>query len=399
MEIAVIILIILSIISIGLSLLVLKKLKEKGEGQEQTVDFDAKFKALESDIRREVEESNSRQFQMINSAFSETNKHVVDNVKSLSEQLDKSNAEMKASVERNLDRINKSVTEQLEENLQKKLEATYNSVHESLERIHKGLGEMQELSTGVTDLKKVLTGVKTRGEWGEASLGAILEQVLTIDQYAEQVNIRGDNKVDFAVILPGKGEKENVLLPIDAKFPVEDYQRLCEAQDNGDKDGMENARKSLVARVKHEAVSIRDKYIKVPKTTDFAIMFVPTEGLFAELLRSPGLADELQKTKIILAGPTTITALLNSLRLGFKTLAIEKRSTEISKHLATFQRDFGIYLKHLTKTHDHLESAQKSLGDVMKRSETIQTRLSRVEQLPGFEVEEGFGLIGEGDEG
>lgn len=393
-----IILIVLSVLGISLLFAVLLKKPQK-DSDIEIKELKDKILYLESEIRKSVEDSNARQFQNISQTFSDNNKYVLDSINRYTLQIEKSTSELKDTVEKNLDRINKSVTEQLEENLQKRLDSSYSKVNESLERIHKWLGEMQELSTGVTDLKKVLTGVKTRGEWGEASLGAILEQILTIEQYSSQVNIKGDNKVDFAIILPGKSESDKVLLPIDAKFPVEDYQRLCEAQDLGDAVGVDRARKDLVARVKHEALSIRDKYVKVPKTTDFAIMYVPTEGLFAELLRSPGLQDFLQTNKVVIAGPTTITALLNSLRMGFKTLAIEKRSTEIGKHLATFQRDFGIYLKSLNKTHDHLEKAQETLGDVMKRSETIQTRLKKVEQLPGFEEDTVIELIGENNEG
>ncbi|MBQ2714168.1 MAG: DNA recombination protein RmuC [Clostridia bacterium] len=373
-------------------------LMKKGKNSE-TEELSAKLNALQNEIRRDVEESNNRQLQNINSTFSDTNRMVVDSLGRFVSQIQKDNAEMKESVERNLDRINKSVTEQLEENLQNKLDSSFSKVNESLTKIYAWLGDMKELSTGVTDLKKVLTGVKTRGGWGEASLDAILEQILTTEQYGKQVKISGANLVDFAVILPGKGENDKVLLPIDAKFPVEDYQRLCDAQDSGDSAGVEKARRDLVARVKHESISIRDKYVKVPKTTDFAIMYVPTEGLFAELLRSPGLVDDLQKNKVVLAGPTTITALLNSLRMGFRTLAIEKRSTEIGRHLMTFQREFTGYMKHLGNTNKHLNQAQDSLSEVIKKSEKIQDKLQRVENLPGFE-EEGLSLpVGDENEG
>lgn len=364
---------------------VLLKTKKSSEKLDLVVveELKAKVTALENEFRNTIEESNSRQAQAISNSFINTNKLVLDNLARFLTQLEKGNADTVSAINQNLERINKSVNEQLAENLQKRLDSSYSKVSESLERIHKWLGEMQELTTGVTDLKRVLTGVKTRGNWGETSLEAILEQILTSEQFKKQVQISGQNMVDFVVILPGKGESDKVLLPIDAKFPIEDYARLCEAQEAGDGLAIERHRKELVARVKHEAIQIRDKYVKVPKTTDFAIMYVPTEGLFAELLRSAGLSEELQKNKVVLAGPTTVTALLNSLRMGFKTLAIEKRSTEIKKLLASFQREFGYYMKNLSKTKSQLDTARTSLDDVVHRSEKIQARLQRVEVLPG----------------
>ena len=371
---------------IGLAVLIGILIKTKkpsetldGAGLEELKE---KVTALEKEFGKTLEESNSRQAQAISNFFVNTNKLVLDNLARFLAQLEKGNADTVSAINQNLEKINKSVNEQLAENLQKRLDSSYSKVSESLERIHKWLGEMQELTTGVTDLKRVLVGVKTRGNWGETSLEAILEQILTVDQYKKQVQISGQNMVDFVVVLPGKGE-DKVLLPIDAKFPIEDYARLCEAQEAGDNLSVDRYRKELVNRVKHEAIQIRDKYVKAPKTTDFAIMYVPTEGLFAELLRSAGLSEELQRNKVVLAGPTTITALLNSLRMGFKTLAIERRSTEISKLLASFQREFGYYLKNLSKTKTQLDTARTSLDDVVHRSEKIQARLQKVEVLPG----------------
>ena len=378
-------LLVVALIGLGVMLCILIKLKRPEKAVDGVVieEIRAKIIALESDLRKTVEESNSRQAQAISNSFINTNKLVLDNLGRFLAQLEKGNADTISAINQNLEKINKSVNEQLAENLQKRLDSSYSKVSESLERIHKWLGEMQELTTGVTDLKRVLTGVKTRGNWGETSLEAILEQILTVEQYKKQVQISGQNMVDFAVVLPGKGDSDKVLLPIDAKFPIEDYARLCEAQEEGDSQSVERYRKELVSRVKHEAIQIRDKYVKAPKTTDFAIMYVPTEGLFAELLRSAGLSEELQKNKVVLAGPTTVTALLNSLRMGFKTLAIEKRSTEISKLLASFQREFGYYIKNLSKTKSQLDTARTSLDDVVHRSEKIQARLQRVEVLPG----------------
>lgn len=349
---------------------------------------------VEQDVRNTVENSNLRQAQSLLTSFTETNKLVIQNIERLITDVNKNSEKTAEIINANLEKINKSVNEQLAENLQTRLDSSYKKINDSIENISKWLGEMKELSTGVSDLKKVLTGVKTRGEWGEASLDAILEQILTVDQYKKQVTISGQNLVDFAIILPGKSGNEKVLLPIDAKFPSEDYQRLCECSESGDAVGMEVARKSLANRVKHEAIEIKNKYIKVPKTTDFAVMFVPTEGLFAEILRIAGLTDELAKHKVVLAGPTTITALLNSLRMGFKTLAIEKRSTEIGKLLASFQKDFAMYSKDLESTVSKLDGARDKLGDVVKRNAKIQERLSKVEVLPD---EDEDNLLGSGD--
>lgn len=342
---------------------------------------------VENDLRNQIENSNMRQAQTITTSFTDTNRLVLQNMDGFVQSVKQGNEKIVVEVKENLDKINKSVNEQLAENLQNRLDSSYKKVSDSLERINKWLGEMQELTSGVTDLKKVLTGVKTRGEWGEASLEAILEQILTVDQYKKQVPISGNNAVDFAVILPGKGENDKVLLPIDAKFPSEDYQRLCDCSNSGDTQGVELARKALSARVKHEAIEIKNKYVKVPKTTDFAVMFVPTEGLFAEILRIPGLSEELSRNKVVLSGPTTITALLNSLRMGFRTLAIEKRSTEIGKLLGSFQKDFTIYSKALDVTKARLDGAREKLDEVVTRNAKIQARLSKVESLPGISEE------------
>ncbi len=340
------------------------------------------------DLRNTVENSNLRQAQSITTAFTDTNRIVLQSLERFIEEVNKGNERSVQAIKENLEKINKSVNEQLAENLQTRLDSSYKKISDSIENISKWLGEMKELSSGVSDLKKVLTGVKTRGEWGEASLEAILEQTLTVDQYKRQVTISGQNLVDFAIVLPGKGANDSVLLPVDAKFPSEDYQRLCECSENGDSQGMEIARRALAARVKHEAIEIKNKYIKVPKTTDFAVMFVPTEGLFAEILRIAGLSDELAKQKVVLAGPTTITALLNSLRMGFKTLAIEKRSTEISKLLASFQKDFSMYSRDLEATVSKLDGARNKLDEVVRRNVKIQEKLSKVEVLPGEDIPE-----------
>jgi DNA recombination protein RmuC len=258
-------------------------------------------------------------------------------------------------------------------------------VSERLEAVHKGLGEMQNLANGVGDLKKVLTNVKTRGTWGEIQLGELLEQVMTPDQFRQNVAVRprSAERVDFAIVLPGRGDDDDeVLLPIDAKFPMEDYQRLIDAQEAGDADAAVDAGRQLDTRIKLEARSIRDKYLNPPATTDFAILFLPTEGLYAEVLRRSSLADLQRDHRIILAGPTTLAALLNSLQMGFRTLAIQKRSSEVWKVLGDVKKNFGQFSDLLDRVNLKLEQASKTIVDATTKSRTIEKKLGKVEELP-----------------
>ncbi|NLK35227.1 MAG: DNA recombination protein RmuC, partial [Gracilibacteraceae bacterium] len=261
-----------------------------------------------------------------------------------------------------LDQMRATVDERLSSTLEQRLGESFKLVSERLEMVHKGLGEMQTLASGVGDLKRVLTNVKTRGTWGEIQLGNILEQILTPEQYSKNVaTIKGSReRVEFAIKLPGKDEKgeETIWLPIDSKFPQEDYQRLLDAQEQGNSTKAEEAAKAMELKVKSFARDIRDKYISPPDTTDFGIMFLPTEGLYAEILRRPGLCDYLQRQyRIVIAGPTTLVALLNSLQMGFKTLAIEKRSSEVWNLLGAVKTEFGKFGDILDKTRKKLQEA------------------------------------------
>jgi len=270
-------------------------------------------------------------------------------------------------------------------------------VSERLEQVHKGLGEMQSLALGVGDLKKVLTNVKTRGTWGEVSLGNLLEQVLTGGQYARNVVTKEGSKdpVEFAVCLPGRDDRP-VYLPIDAKFPMEDYRRLVEAQEQGSVKLVDEASRQLAAQVKSAARDIQAKYVDPPGTTDFAVMFVPVEGLYAEIVRRCDLCDLLQREfRILVAGPTTLAALLNSLQMGFRTLAIEKRSSEVWTLLGAVKADFGRFCALLEQTRDKLEEAGNRIGDAAKKSRTIERRLRKVQELPAPEAAL---LLSEGDE-
>lgn len=283
-----------------------------------------------------------------------------------------------------LDQMRATVDEKLHETLEKRLGDSFKLVSERLELVHKGLGEMQSLASGVGDLKKVLTNIKTRGTWGEIQLGNLLEQVLAPEQYIiNAVTKKGSNeRVEYAVKLP-----EGVLLPIDAKFPQEDYQKLLEAQEQADPVLVEEYGKQLESRIKAEAKDIRDKYLDPPFTTDFGIMFLPIEGLYAEILRRPGLVDSLQREyRVNVTGPTSLAALLNSLQMGFKTLAIQKRSSEVWSLLGAVKTEFGKFGDLLEKTHKKLQEASNTIVDAAQKSRGIERKLRQVQQLPAGET-------------
>ena len=286
-----------------------------------------------------------------------------------------------------LEQIRSTVDEKLHATLEQRLGESFKLVSERLELVQRGLGEMQSLATGVGDLKKMLTNVKTRGNWGEMQLGNILEQILTPDQYAKNIATKAgsNDRVEFAIKLPGRDSSngENVWLPIDAKFPQEDYQKLIEAQELADPLLAEEAGKALETRLKLEAKTIRDKYLDPPHTTDFAILFLPTEGLYAEILRRPGLSDTIQREyRILITGPTTLAALLNSLQMGFRTLAIEKRSSEVWTLLAAVKTEFGRFGDILDKTQKKLQEASNTIESAATRSRAIERKLKDVQELP-----------------
>lgn len=284
-----------------------------------------------------------------------------------------------------LEQMRATVDEKLNETLEKRLGESFKLVSERLEQVHKGLGEMQTLASGVGDLKKVLTNVKTRGTLGEIQLENILEQILSPDQYDKNVATKKGSaeRVEFAIRLPGNDEQSHVWLPIDSKFPLEDYQRLLDAQEIGDLQAANEAAKLLEARIKQEARTILEKYINPPQTTDFAILFLPIEGLFAEVLRRSGLWDTLQREyRVIVTGPTTITALLNSLQMGFRTLAIQKRSSEVWQILGAVKTEFWKFGDILAKTKKQLEQATNTIGSAEVRTRAIERKLRSVEELP-----------------
>jgi len=317
------------------------------------------------------------------SGVSESNARRMSEVR---ETLEKQLAQLQTTNAAKLDEMRATVDEKLQTTLQARLGESFKQVADRLEQVHKGLGEMQTLAAGVGDLKHLLTNVKTRGIFGEAQLAALLEQVFVPDQYAAQVATRPGSKnvVDFAIKLPGRSDSgEPLWLPIDAKFPNEDYERLLDAQGRADVAGAEAAGKALEARIRLEAKSIVEKYVEPPHTTDFAILFLPTEGLYAEVLRRPGLMEALQREhRITLAGPTTLLAMLSSLQMGFRTLALEKRSSEVWQVLGAVKTEFGKFGGMLDKARSQTETVLKTLTDADVRTRAMGRALKKVEALP-----------------
>jgi DNA recombination protein RmuC len=284
-----------------------------------------------------------------------------------------------------LEEMRKTVDERLHATLEHRLGESFKLVSDRLEQVHRGLGEMQTLAAGVGDLKRVLTNVKTRGTWGEVQLEALLEQMLVREQFEKNVATRpgSSERVEFAIRMPGRVDGTQVWLPIDSKFPAEDYDRLIAAQDRADAAAVEESARALEMRIRLEAKTIRDKYIEPPYTTDFALLFLPTEGLYAEVLRRPGLADTLQRDfRVVIAGPTTLAAILNSLQMGFRTLAIEQRSGEIQLLLGAVKTEFGRFGEVLANTKKQLETVTNSIGKAEVRTRAIERKLRDVEALP-----------------
>ncbi|OYU45996.1 MAG: DNA recombination protein RmuC [Burkholderiales bacterium PBB4] len=322
------------------------------------------------------------------SALSESNARRMNEVR---ETLEKQLAQLQTTNAAKLDEMRATVDEKLQSTLQARLGESFKQVADRLEQVHKGLGEMQSLAQGVGDLKHLLTNVKTRGMFGEAQLAGLLEQVFVPDQYAVQVATRPGSKnvVDFAIKLPGKSDTGTPLwLPIDAKFPNEDYERLLDAQSRADALAAELAGKALEARIRLEAKSISEKYVEPPYTTDFAILFLPTEGLYAEVLRRPGLMEGLQREhRITLAGPTTLLAMLSSLQMGFRTLALEKRSSEVWQVLGAVKTEFTKFGDVLAKVKSQTETVLKTIDGAETRSRAMGRALKKVEALPDAQAQ------------
>jgi DNA recombination protein RmuC len=364
--------------------------------QQSLQSMHEKLERIERELRTEITESSrgGRQELTQNLALFQQSqvqqltlmqKSIVDTLNQQLQQLQKSNADK-------LDEMRRTVDEKLQTTLEKRLSESFKQVAERLEQVHNGLGQMQKLADGVGSLQRVLTNVKTRGMFGEVQLEALLEQVLTIEQYAKQVETkpRSNQRVDFAIRFPGRGgaDGEPVWLPIDAKFPREDYERLLDAQDRADGVAAEIAAKALEVRIRTEAKSIAESYLAPPHTTDFAILFLPTEGLYAEVLRRPGLMDTLQRDyRVTLAGPTTLLAMLNSLHMGFRTLALEQQASEVWKVLGAVKTEFERYGDWVEKVREQVQKAADTLDRADTRSRQMRRALKNVEALPEGEAQ------------
>ena len=348
--------------------------------------------------RAEAEERGRRLREEVGERIQRFGDSLQDRVSQLNRDNERRQAELRETVEKRLDQLRqenteklsemqRAVDEKLEGTLEKRLNESFKLVSTNLESVQKGLGEMQNLAVNVGDLKQVLTNVKSRGTWAEIQLGTLLDEMLTPEQYRKnaQVDPNSRERVEFAIRMPGQGaEQSEVLLPIDAKFPREDFERLMEATDRADKDAAERARKALENRIRAEAERICEKYVKPPHTTNFAVLFLPTEGLFAEIIRYPGLLGELQQRwRVTVAGPTTLSALLNSLQMGFRTLAIQKRSGEVWKILEQVKEEFRKYGETWGKVHRQLATVSTTVEHVGTRTRAVERALGNVGALEG----------------
>lgn len=383
-----ILILVLGVVNIGLLVLLITRQQSSGLDAAMRDEFmrnRKEFADAQKDLRQELtggltqsREGLEKRLEQLRDKNDEKLEMIRKTVETRLESLQKDNAEK-------LEKMRHTVDEKLQSTLEKRLSQSFKMVSERLELVHKGLGEMQNLASDVSDFKRVLTNVKTRGTWGEVQLENLLEQVFIKDHYDKQVKVnpKSSDIVDFAIRLPDKSsERGFIYLPIDAKFPLEDYQRLVVAQEKGEIDIAAAAQKAMVNRVKLEAKSIKAKYIVPPKTTDFAVLYVPTEGMFAEILREPGLFEMLQtEYRVTIAGPTTIAAILNSYQLGFRTLAIAEQTGQVWELLTGIKGEFGKFGDLLDKTREKLVQATKTIDSASTKSRTIERKLGKVQQL------------------
>ncbi|UGQ45255.1 DNA recombination protein RmuC [Massilia endophytica] len=393
-------LILLALVAAVLALQLVLLWRARGQGGGEMAE---RLERVEREVRMQLQATAQAQRQEMGHTLSQAHAATVQQLDSMRRQIEaltESNArrmaEVRATLEgrirelqadngARLEEMRKTVDEKLHATLESRLSESFRQVSERLERVHQGLGEMQQLALGVGDLKRVLTNVKTRGTWGEVQLEMLLEQMLTPDQYAKNVEtVAGSNaRVEFALKLPGQKEGAPVWMPIDAKFPKEQYERLLEAADQADAEALALAGRELERAVRVEAKTIAEKYLSPPQTTDFAILFLPTEGLYAEVMRRPGLADELQRVcRVSIAGPSTLSALLNSLQMGFRTLALEKRSSEVWEVLGAVKTEFAKFGDVLAATRTTLERAARNIENAEVRSRQMARKLKSVEALP-----------------
>lgn len=382
-----ILLIICSILLIVVIILAITILRKNSDGNIEIVKstLNSSLRETREELSRTIgdrilESSKLQQNQLIN--ITNLNETKLENIRKSVEDkltfLQKDNSDK-------LDKMRATVDEKLETTLEKRLGESFKLVNDRLESVYKGLGEMQTLAQGVGDLKKVFTNVKARGYWGEVQLASILEQFLNEEQYVKNVKIKSKSNdfVEFAIKFPGKNDIQNILLPVDSKFPIEDYTRLVEAEESGDINLVNESRKSLETQIKLCAKAISEKYLDPPYTTDFGIMFLPTESLYCEVIKNSNLCETLsQKYRVVVTGPSTFVALLNSLQMGFRTLAIEKRSSEVWELLGIIKSEFGKFGDLLDKTNKKLLEISNTMNDATKKTRTIEKKLKKVEALP-----------------
>ncbi|MDR0752171.1 MAG: DNA recombination protein RmuC [Christensenellaceae bacterium] len=400
-------------VCIFLILSIISKLNSRSVKHDQNYEIRDLFDRSSSETRHSLSAFSASIGDLLFKGINSTNNQILANVQAMSEVNTQKISEMRESLKSGLyetrielrqvlndvrhdnnvqlERMRETVDEKLSSTLDERLTKSFNLISDRLEAVSKGLGEMHTLSDGVVELRKTLTNVKSRGTWGEISLESILSDILTPDQYEKNSNVGdvGDRgRVDFAIILPGS-ESSKVYLPIDVKFPTEDYQRMTDAYIEGDSENYNKSLTGFCSRVKAEAKRISEKYILPPKTTDFAVMYLPTEGLFAEVLKQRGLLDELQNTyKIIPAGPTNISAMLGVVRQGFKNITISKYSKEIYSALSTFKKEFHLFAEIVTKAQGQLNTASKSLEEAGKKTDTIKRKLEKIETISSPDNEE-----------
>lgn len=356
------------------------------------VNEDPKIASMVKDLERlenVIKDEMSRNRQETSSGQkdirTEINQNLTSTLTVLTQSVEQKLSLLQQDNSKKLDQMRETVDEKLHATLEKRFGESFKLVSDRLDQVHKGLGEMQTIAIGVGDLKKVLANVKTRGTWGEAQLGNLIEEIMPIDRYEKNaVTKKGSaERVEYAIKLPGQGEAQHIWLPIDAKFPLEDYQRLVEAEEKGDIEAILPLRKSLETRIKTEAKDIKTKYIDVPHTTDFGILFVPVESLYGEVLRIPGLFEFIRREyKVIITGPTTIQAILNSLNMGFQTLSIQKRSSEVWDTLGIVKKEFGKFGDLLEKTQKKLQEAGNTIEDAVKKTRTIEKKLDKIGDVP-----------------
>ena len=378
---------VLGVIIIGLLLVLIFR---KAAQPEKSADF----KAMEERLIR-VEGEVGKINPAIDRNFRENRKEINENLERMQNSNAKSIEQLRTGNEKELEEMRETVDEKLKASVEKRFNESFKSISAQLTQVYQGLGEMRNLATGVGDLKKVMEGVKTRGIYGEVQLGAIIEDILNKAQYEENIATKkgSADRVEFAIKMPGKDGESTIYLPIDSKFPVENYSRLLAAYDNGDKTEIEKYSKALAADVKEQAKKISTKYLDPPMTTDFGIMFVPTESLYAEILRIPGLSDEVrQKYHVSITSPSTLPVALNGLLMGFKTVAIEKRSAEVWQTLGAVKTQFGKFSDLLEGVQKKLQESANKIESAKTTSRQIERKLKNVEELP---ESESVKLIGE----